>query len=62
MSEQTKQNAEKTHEHLKTAEQHLQQAEKSSQGTGDKSLIQKVRKLSEGAPETRKELDKSLDH
>jgi hypothetical protein len=62
MSEQSKEAAQKTNEHLKTAEQHLQQAEKSSQGTGDKSLTQKIKKLSEGASETRKELDKNLDH
>lgn len=62
MSEQSKEAAKKTNEHLKTAEQHLQQAEKSSQSTGDKLLIQKVKKLSESATETRKGLDKNLDH
>lgn len=62
MSNEKRDAAQSTEYHLRKAHEHLNDAERSSQGTGDKSLVQKVTKVREAVIETRKDLNKKLDN
>lgn len=61
MSQQTREAAKETEQHLKTAESYITEAERTSKKTGDKTLIEKVSKIKEVTVEVHKELKKNLE-
>jgi hypothetical protein len=60
MSEQTKKSAEATEKNLRAAEVYVKEADRHAFATGDKVLIQKVRKIKEAVNETANEISKRL--
>lgn len=62
MSNEKRGHAVTTEHALRRAHENLNEAERHAQGTGDKTLIQKVTKVREAVVETCKDLHKKLDN
>lgn len=60
MSEQTKKAAESAEKNLRAAEVYVKEADRYAFDTGDKQLIQKVKKIKEAVNETANEISKRL--
>jgi hypothetical protein len=60
MSEETKEAAQTTHQHLQQAEVSVRRAEESAKQTGDKKLHQQVTKIKETVEQTRKDLGSKI--